>query len=193
MKLDRRSLLLATGAAAAMLSGWASQAEAQSYPERPITVIVPFSPGGSTDLIARAVLSKVEENLGESIVFDYRPGAGTQVGLNALATAEPDGYTLGMATSSAVLQPIFTETRFVYAEELTPIAQFAATAQALFVHAESEWETLEDLIQDAGRTQAPFSTESRASATRRISDRRRSRGSRTWTCRMLFLTEDQRS
>lgn len=149
MTLDRRSLLLATGAAAAILSGWTAEAEAQGYPERPITVIVPFSPGGSTDLVARAVLAKVEENLGESIVFDYRPGAGTQIGLNALATAEPDGYTLGMATSSAVLQPIFTETRFVYADELTPIAQFAATAQALFVHADSEWQTLEDLVEDA--------------------------------------------
>lgn len=119
------------------------------YPERAITVIVPFSPGGSTDLIARIVLEKASATLGQPMVIENKPGAGTQTGLNELAAAKPDGYTLGMATSAAVLQPIYGGTRYVYIEALQPIAQFAETAPILAVQASAPWGTLEELLADA--------------------------------------------
>jgi tripartite-type tricarboxylate transporter receptor subunit TctC len=135
-------------AAAVMAAGMAvaAPAAAQTYPERPITMIVPFSPGGSTDLIARIVIEKASATLGQPIVIENKPGAGTQVGLNELAASKPDGYTLGMATSSAVLQPIYGGTRFNYPDVLQPLAQFAETAPILAVRADAEWSTLEEML-----------------------------------------------
>ncbi|SFZ85948.1 Tripartite-type tricarboxylate transporter, receptor component TctC [Devosia enhydra] len=145
-KPSRRTVLIAALLASAAA---VTPVAAQTYPERPITMIVPFGPGGSTDLIARIVIAKAEAALGQPIVIENKPGAGTMIGLNELVGAEPDGYTIGMTTSSAALQPIYGAARYDYVDELTPIAQFAQTAPILAVQASSDWQTLEDLLADA--------------------------------------------
>ena len=71
---------------------------AQDYPSRPITIVVPYTPGGSTEILARIVGQKLEERLGKSVVIENKPGAGTVIGSNQVAKAAPDGYTLLMAT-----------------------------------------------------------------------------------------------
>src|SRR4030081_69481 len=93
--------LLVPFIAAALLAGAASRASAEDYPTHNVTIIVPFTPAGSTDLLARMAALAWEHRFGKSFVVENRPGAGQQIGVNAVAKAVPDGYTLLMATSSA--------------------------------------------------------------------------------------------
>lgn len=95
--IDRRTVLgLAAGTIAAPLLG--SEGFAQSYPSRPVTVIVPFGAGGSTDVIGRIVSERLTAKLGQSFVIENRAGAGGNVGVGALARSQPDGYVIGMTT-----------------------------------------------------------------------------------------------
>ena len=77
-------------------------ASAQDWPSKTVTVVVPFTPAGSTDLLARIAAQVWEQRIGKPFVVENRPGAGQQVGVNAVAKAAPDGHTLLMATSSAM-------------------------------------------------------------------------------------------
>jgi tripartite-type tricarboxylate transporter receptor subunit TctC len=142
----RRSFLAAAAAVVSGLTLGAGGAVAQGYPERPIKVIVPFAPGGSTDLIGRIVAKVAEQKLGKPLVIENKPGAGTMIGLNELAGARPDGYTIGMVTSTLVLQPLYGNTRYDYPNALQAVAQVAVTPPILATGAQSEWKTLKDLL-----------------------------------------------
>src|SRR5207245_8285466 len=86
---------LAVAMAAAMLGGSApAQPPADKYPEKPIKIIVPFAPGGSVDILARVIGQKLTENWRQPVIVESRPGAGTMIGTQAAAKADPDGYTL---------------------------------------------------------------------------------------------------
>ena len=80
--------------------GGAQSVQAQDYPTRPLTMVVPFTPGAATDFLARLLGKELEERLGKPVVVENRPGAGTMIGSNSVAKAAPDGYTLLMATST---------------------------------------------------------------------------------------------
>jgi tripartite-type tricarboxylate transporter receptor subunit TctC len=81
----------------------APPAAAQTYPAKPIKVVVPYTPGSPVDVLARAVTQHVAARVGQSFVIDNRPGAGTTIGTKIAATADPDGYTLLMGATSLVL------------------------------------------------------------------------------------------
>ena len=81
----------------------ATVVSAQTYPSKPIKVIVPYTPGSPVDVLARVVTQQVSARLGQSIVIDNRPGAGTTIGTKLAATADPDGYTLLIGATSFVL------------------------------------------------------------------------------------------
>src|SRR3954453_5346225 len=83
-------------AAALSLAAAFSPAHAQSYPNRPITLVIPFAPGGSTSIVGRVIADKMSELLGEKVVVDNRPGAGGTVGTKAVAKSDPDGYTIAL-------------------------------------------------------------------------------------------------
>ena len=97
----RRSLVTLLVAAACA----AGAASAQNYPSRPVRVIVPFAPGGSTDIVARLISPKLSENLGQSVVVENRAGGGTTIGMEHVAKSPPDGHTLGVATLTFALNP----------------------------------------------------------------------------------------
>ena len=100
---------------------------AQDYPTRTVTIIVPFTPAGSTDILGRMAAAALEARLGRSFVVENRPGAGQQIGVNAVAKAAPDGYTLLVATSSAMaINPtLYKKITYDPVKEFQPIAMLA--------------------------------------------------------------------
>ena len=122
MKLPRRTFLhLATGAVA--LSALSRIARAQAYPTRPVRIIVPFAPGGATDIIARLMGQWLSERLGQQFVIENRPGAGSNIGTEVVVNAPPDGYTLLLVgASSAINMTLYEKLNFNFLRDITPIA-----------------------------------------------------------------------
>jgi tripartite-type tricarboxylate transporter receptor subunit TctC len=150
--MDRRTFV--TGALAAPMAGAVgSQARAQAWPTRNITMIVPFPPGGQADLAARPVAAALEKMLGKSVVVDNRSGAGGMLGNAAAARAEPDGHTLVMALSSMTFLPeaerLYDRKPSYEYNQLLPIARVLADPGVLCVRSDAPWKTLADLVADA--------------------------------------------
>ena len=113
------ALVLSFGAALAVP---ASVVRAQNYPERPIRLIVAFTPGGATDVLARQIANDLKEALGQPVVVDNRPGANGLIGWTHVATSEPDGYTLLMAENAlAISQGLYKHINFDPVRQLDPI------------------------------------------------------------------------
>ena len=113
----------------------APAAFAQTYPTRPITLMVPFPPGGPTDLVARVLAQKLGEQLGQNVVIDNKPGANGNIAAVAIARAPADGYTLLYNTSSITLSPaLYKSLAFDVQKDFAPIALTAVVPLALVVH-----------------------------------------------------------
>lgn len=127
------------------------EAEGTSWPEKPVTLIVAFDPGGSSDIGARLLADALEKELDATIVVENRPGAGGQVGYTSLAGADPDGYTFGLTTIPGVIVSALDESRgATYTpESFTPAALQVTDPTAIAVAPDSPYKTLEDLIDAA--------------------------------------------
>ncbi len=144
--IDRRGFI--AGASALTLAG--SQAKAQAaFPSRPITLVVPFAAGGSTDIVARLVGQKMGEILGQSVVIENRGGAGGNVGSTAVARATPDGYTILMGTiSTHALNPAILKTvTFDAVKDFTPISLLALVPNVMVVHPSFPAKTVAEVIE----------------------------------------------
>ena len=130
--ISRRTFVagLALGATAAR------PARAQSYPSKPIRLIVPFSPGGPADVMGRIVTQPMSVALGQSFIFENRPGAGGTTGARMAAQADPDGYTLMLAnTSTLIIAPaVYRNADYDPVKNFAPIAAFGTTSNLLVVH-----------------------------------------------------------
>jgi tripartite-type tricarboxylate transporter receptor subunit TctC len=124
---------------------------AAAYPERPITIIVPFTPAGTTDILARIVGQHLAQRLGQSVVIDNRPGAGGNIGTQAVARSAPDGYTLLMATvgTHAINQALYPKIPFDPVKDFTPISRVAMVPNVLVVNARSPFSTVGQIIAEA--------------------------------------------
>jgi tripartite-type tricarboxylate transporter receptor subunit TctC len=124
---------------------------AQEYPTRPIRMIVPFAPGGATDIPARLVAPKLGEALGQPVVIENRPGAGGIIGIDAAAKSAPDGYTLLMATNGEmVMNPsIYPKLPYDPFNDFTPISIMIESPMLLVVSASSPFNSLGDIIAAA--------------------------------------------
>lgn len=121
------------------------------WPERSVRLVVPFPPGGGTDIVARVVGVKLSEGLKQSVVIDNRPGGSTIIGADAVAKAAPDGYTLLLSGSSTYTVNPATRSKLPYDtfKDLVPIAIVARTPLVLLVANNSPWSTLDDLVAAA--------------------------------------------
>ena len=124
-------------------------AQASDYPNRPVTFIVPFAPGGATGLIARIMAQKLEQRLGKPFVVDHRPGGGGMVGITAAARAAPDGYAIMMASSTALAINLSTRKQLPYdpRKDITPIALIARMPFVLVVNPELAVRSVADLVK----------------------------------------------
>src|SRR5437763_12005199 len=100
--MSRPSMVIAAAIAIAAVIGPVAPSLAQSYPDRPIRFFVPFPAGGSTDAVARAMAPALEKTLGQTVVVENRAGAGGMLGVDVVAKAQPDGYTIGIAGAGAL-------------------------------------------------------------------------------------------
>jgi tripartite-type tricarboxylate transporter receptor subunit TctC len=125
----------------------AAPASAQDYPNRPIRVIVPFSPGGAVDGPTRAVAQEMGKRLGQQIVIDNRPGAGATIGSEAVAKAPPDGYTLLLASqTNAISATLYPKLSFNPIDDFAPISLLGREPGVLVVHPSLPVKTVQELI-----------------------------------------------
>jgi tripartite-type tricarboxylate transporter receptor subunit TctC len=122
--------------------------EAQ-YPAKPITVIVPFAAGGTTDTIARVLEKSAQQHLGQPFVVVNKPGGAATIGMNELAGANPDGYTIGIVPVSVMLQPLYGPTRYHYPTALEPLAKVASAPAMISTLANQPWQNLSELVDYA--------------------------------------------
>jgi tripartite-type tricarboxylate transporter receptor subunit TctC len=134
MKLPRRLFLHLTAGAAA-LPAVSRFACAQTYPTRPVRLIVPFPPGGGADIVVRLVGQWLSERLGQPFVIENRPGAGTNIGTESVVRAAPDGYTLlFMVTASAVNVTLYDKLNFNFIRDISPVASLIRSAFVMVVN-----------------------------------------------------------
>jgi tripartite-type tricarboxylate transporter receptor subunit TctC len=146
MKLPRRRFLhLAAGAAT--LAAAPRAASAQSYPARPVRIVVGFTAGGSTDIGARLIGQWLQERLGQSFVIENRPGAGTNIATESVVRAPPDGYTLVMiGPSSAVNATLYDKLSFVFLRDIAPVASMIRQPQVMLANPSLPAKTVPEMI-----------------------------------------------
>jgi tripartite-type tricarboxylate transporter receptor subunit TctC len=134
--------------AAVLAAALSVGARAQDYPSRPVTVVVPFVSGGSTEIMARLIAQGLETKLGKPVIVENKPGAGTVIGSNYVAKAEPDGYTLLMGTSSpiAINVTVYKALPYNPATDFVPLAMVAESPFVLVVNNDLPVKTIPELI-----------------------------------------------
>jgi tripartite-type tricarboxylate transporter receptor subunit TctC len=130
------------------LSGVSVQAQAQTFPNRPITLVIPFAPGGSTSIVGRVIADKISQLLGEGIVIDNRPGAGGTVGSKMVAKSEPDGYTilLGYTGTLAIGPSLYKNVGYDPRKDFAPIGMIGNAPSAVVVHPSFPAKSIAELI-----------------------------------------------
>ena len=147
--MQRRSVLLTS-----LIMSAASWCAAQGvWPAKPITMIVPFPPGGLADLVARPVAEAMSRDLGQTVVIENKAGAGGGIGMALAARSKPDGYTVLMALSSLTVLPeadvVLARPAMFALNDLRPIARFTADPTVLAVRADAPWKTVQQFVADA--------------------------------------------
>ncbi|HEV8517454.1 MAG TPA: tripartite tricarboxylate transporter substrate binding protein [Burkholderiales bacterium] len=136
--------VLCLGAAAA---GLASGALAQAYPSKPIRIVVPFPPGGTSDILARTLGQKLTEDWGQQVVVDNRAGAGANIGAENVAKSAPDGYSLLILSTAHTINPsLYSKLAYDTVRDFTPITMLVSTSQVLVVHNSVPVKTVRDFI-----------------------------------------------
>lgn len=142
----KRDFLKSTAALATLAAAPATWA--QAWPSKPIKMIVPFIPGSAPDVIARGLAERLTLALGQSVVIENRAGAGGNIGLDAIAKSAPDGYTLGLGTSSMSINPaLYRKVSYDPLADFTPIHLTYAMPHCLIVQADSPYRSVGDLVK----------------------------------------------
>jgi tripartite-type tricarboxylate transporter receptor subunit TctC len=136
--------------AAWLLAAFSPSAASAAYPDRVIRIVVPFAPGGGTDVVARTLAQELARDLGANIVIENKPGAGTIIGTQAVATSEPDGYTLLMGTFANAVNPsLNAKLPYDPHKDFAPVALIARSFNIVVVNPKSPFHSIADLIAAA--------------------------------------------
>ena len=128
------------------------QAAAQAYPDRPLRLVVGFAPGGGTDVLARLIAMRLSERLGQPVTVENRPGGNMIIGMEAVAKAPADGYTIGMAATPTVTNPaLYAKLPFDTAKDFTWVTQLTTSGLVLLAHPDVPAATVKDVIALAKR------------------------------------------
>ena len=152
MMMDRmaKAGILAAALVVFTLGGFATDRAAAGYPDRIVRIVVPFAPGGGTDVVARALAQEMARDLGGSVIIENRPGAGTIIGTQAVATSAPDGYTLLMGTFANAVNPSLNAKLPYDAERaFAPVSLLARSFNLVVVNPASPIKSMADLIAAA--------------------------------------------
>lgn len=156
--MKRRSLLASILVAMTALTPLAANAQTDKYPERPITMIVPFPPGGPTDLVARVLAKQLGDQMGQTVIVDNKGGANGTIGMQAAASAKADGYTILYNTSSIALAPnLFSKLSFDPQKDFTAISTTAVVPMVLLVHPSVPAKTVQEFIDYAQKNPGKLS------------------------------------
>ncbi|CAN7759489.1 tripartite tricarboxylate transporter substrate binding protein [Variovorax sp. LjRoot178] len=156
------SVLFSIAAAAAAITTPALAA----FPDKPVKIVVPFAPGGGTDLVARTMGIAMGQELGQPVIIDNKPGAGTIIGTDAVAKSAPDGYTMVMATVAHVVNPsIQSKLPYNYEKAFAPVMLIGVSPNVLVVRAESPLKSVKDLIDAAKANPGKLSFASQGAGT----------------------------
>ncbi|HYC46958.1 MAG TPA: tripartite tricarboxylate transporter substrate binding protein [Burkholderiales bacterium] len=117
------------------------------YPERPVRILVPLPAGGSTDTIARALALRLTDALGQTFVVDNRPGAGSLIALDILASSAPDGYTVMVIGGTTVMYPVLYKSRYDVGRDFAPVSQLSAHGYVLVLHPSLPAKTVPEFVQ----------------------------------------------
>lgn len=129
------------------LCGASALVAAQGWPSKTITIVVPFPPGGTTDVLARAVSTKLSATLGQTVIVDNKPGAGATLGAAQVAKATPDGYTLLMgAVHHTIATSVYKGLMYSFEKDFAPITTVALVPNVLVVNAKSPYNNVKDLV-----------------------------------------------
>jgi tripartite-type tricarboxylate transporter receptor subunit TctC len=140
MHILRVSLLL-------LLTAFSLGAGAQSYPSRAVTLVTPFSPGGPVDAMARVFAAKMNESLGQPVIVENRAGGGGTLGMNSVAKAEPDGYTVLYTPNSIAINPaLYRKLPFDAEKDLVPVSQALSTTLVLAAHPKVKIASVPELV-----------------------------------------------
>src|SRR5262245_43628627 len=143
--MHRLKLALVLGTLAAL--GMAAPAPRQTYPIRPVTLIVPWPAGGSSDLVMRALADATQKHLGQPFVIENKPGASGTLGpAQMVATAKPDGYTIAQMPITVFRLPFMTKVTFDPAKDFTYVAGLTAYTFGVVVKSDSQWKTFKDFV-----------------------------------------------
>ena len=157
MQATRRTAL-AVVAAAALASTGAFATDAAAYPNKPIKVIVPFPPGGTTDTLMRTIAPRLQQALGQPVIIDNRGGAAATIGADAVAKAAPDGYTLLVgAAHHTIAQSVFPKLPYNFATDLAPVTMMAMVPNVVVVNAAIAARTVPQLVDLTKRSPEKYS------------------------------------
>jgi tripartite-type tricarboxylate transporter receptor subunit TctC len=148
--IKRRGWIAGTGAA--LLGAIALPLHADEFPKGPVKIVIPFPPGGPTDTVGRLIAQQLQEIWGQTVLIDYKPGAGTVIGVDYVAKSAPDGLTFGMVNSSLAVNPSLRHTMpYRTPQDIAGITQIANLQLALVARPDAPFNTIAELIAYAKR------------------------------------------
>ena len=144
---NRRLAILAIAASITAWPAMPAVAQAEFPKQKPITLVVPFAPGGGNDILARAIATKMSQLLGQTMVIDNRPGAGGNLGTELVARAQPDGYTIVIASSQVTMNPFLDmKVPFRIEKDFEPVGRLASVPLLLVANIQEPYKNLQEFM-----------------------------------------------